>query len=242
MTAVRVLVVAEGPSEIGRLDQVGRSGATCEGYLPPMVRKLLGPDVPVKIDAQRVTSLGRFEKKPKLAGHGDRAAKALAIAATSDYALLVFVKDVDRTPGKAKSARERRKRLADIQQQIDAGFDAVESADHVLRAKATPCRMIEAWALGDAAAIAEVGRQTASLLDVPSKPEEAWGDEADPGSKHPKCTLHRALGRSANATLFEEIATASDPTRLRKTCPESFAPFAKEMERAGDKLQRKLRR
>ncbi|HVH46821.1 MAG TPA: hypothetical protein VM925_30975 [Labilithrix sp.] len=70
-TAPRVLVVAEGPSEIGDLDAliaggVGtRASRRGEGYIPPMLRKLLG--VEVRIDAQKVTSLGKYEERRRLA-------------------------------------------------------------------------------------------------------------------------------------------------------------------------------
>lgn len=85
MSAAKVFVVAEGPSEIGDLDHFTPSRRNRrEGYLPPMLRKLLG--VPVTITAQRVTAIGRLDRKPRLEGHGDRAAKALALASVDGCA------------------------------------------------------------------------------------------------------------------------------------------------------------
>ena len=173
--------------------------------------------------------LGRYEEKRRLPGHADRAAKALRLAETQGYSLLVFVKDVDRQPGTKKSATERRKKLRDMHAEIQAGFDDVKGADHVPRVKATPCRMIEAWALGDPNAIKKVGAKRTSQAAVPARPEEVWGKEQQPSSDHPKCLLRRALGKDVNALVLEELAREASPATLRATCPESFAPFADEV-------------
>jgi hypothetical protein len=112
--------------------------------------------------------------------------------------------------------------------QIDAGFDSVKDAGHVLRVKATPLRMIEAWALGDADAVKAVAGKHGASAAIPSEPEEAWGDKRDPASDYPKCILRRALGRDATAEDFADLAERGDVERLRATCPVSFAPFADE--------------
>ena len=237
----RVLIVAEGPSEIGGLNALsgfsrtsGRnSPPVVEGYIPPMLRKLL--DTAVAIEAQRVTRIGRFETPLK--GHADRAAKALVIAATSGYSLLVFVKDVDRQPGKKKSARERKKKLSAMHAEIEKGFGRVKDASDVVRVKATPCRMIEAWALGDADAVATVGGRGANRAEVPARPEGIWGAEDDPKSLHPKCALRRALGREADAKALQDLASEAQPEVLKQTCPESFMPFAREVAAAADALR-----
>lgn len=244
--AARVLIVAEGPSEIGELDQLagalpaaarGRARRP-EGYIPPMLRGLLRDlPRPITIEAQRVTSIGRYDKKPRLKGHADRAAKALALASSGDYDLLVFVKDVDRAPGRKKSDVERRKKLAEMHQEIEAGFADVTGANDVARVKATPCRMIEAWALGDPRAIAVVraedrlASKAPPASPIPARPETLWGDESDPDSDHPKCVLRRALGQDASARVFEQLATLADAAALERSCVESFAPFVAELRR-----------
>jgi len=231
--ALKVLIVAEGPSEIGELDALAggprRGAGRCEGFVPPMLRKLLGVDL--EIDAQRVSAIGRFKKRPRLPGHGDRAAQALVLAATQGYGLLVFVKDVDRYSGTKRSAHERRKKQREMHQQIEQGFNAVAGAGHVERVKATPCRMIEAWALGDADAVVAVAGERAVRAEVPDSPEDLWGDERDPRSKHPKCVLRRALGADADRLLFEQLAVEANPDTLRRSCPDSFALFVDEVAR-----------
>lgn len=223
--SMKVFIVAEGPSEMGDL---GRSThqRPREGYLQPMLRKLLC--MPLEFEGQKITLLGRFEKGRKLEGHADRAAKALALASTIDGCrVLVFAKDVDREPGKKKSTTERRRKLREMREQIDKGFDAVKGAEDLLRIKATPCRMIEAWALGDRQAIKRVAKN-GDLKAIPSDPEETWGDEHDPKSNHPKRLLERALGRKVSADDFADLAEYADVPTLKRSCPDSFAPFVKE--------------
>jgi hypothetical protein len=194
-----------------------------------MLRKLL--PVPLHIDAQKVTTLTRVEETRRR-GHADRAAKALRLAETQGYELLVFVKDVDKQPGKKTSPIERRKKLRAMHSEIQQGFDEVDGADEVLRIKATPCRMLEAWALGDVQAIRRVVGPGAHVERASSTPEDLWGDEQDPASNHPKCVLRRIVGGAVNAWLFERLAAETNPATLRKTCPDSFAPFADEVAEA----------
>jgi len=241
MAKLKVFVVAEGPSEIGTLDALtggGRrgSGRRAEGFIPPLLRKLLAR--PLAIEAQRVMNLGRWELRPSVTGHGNRAAKALALAASDGCALLVFVKDVDREPGTKKSAHERKKKLAKMHAEIEAGFAAVRDANDVHCVTATPCRMIEAWALGDPAALRAASGSKRGKESVPPRPEDLWGRESDPASGHPKCVLERLLGETATAEIFEALAEACSPATLRRTCPESFATFERDLDAVARRLPR----
>ena len=232
MSALRVLVVAEGRSEIGNLDALARpvgkrAKAAVQGFVPPLVRRVLGGKI--EIEAQKVTSLGRYEEKTKLPGHADKAAKALALASAGSFDVLVFVKDVDRQGGVKKTAKERKAKLKAIHVEIEVGFAAVNGADAVARVKGTPCRMIEAWALADADAIAKVANVRATRDPCPHAPEELWGDENDTASNHPKCVLPRVLGQESAAEIFEELAHEVDLVRLAEKCPESFEPFLREL-------------
>jgi hypothetical protein len=236
--AIRVLVVAEGRSEIGDLGALGgpatrRAKPRTAGFIPPILRRVLGVDVIV--EAQKITNLGRYGDA-KVPGHGARAAKALAVAMQSDYDLLVFVKDVDRTGATKKSDLERRRKVEAVQAEIQTGFDTVNGAEHVERVKATPCRMIEAWALGDPKAVADVADRKSARGSCPAQPELLWGDEKNPDSDHPKCLLRRVLGRDADAEALEDIAESVSLETLKKSCPESFAPFHQELTRAEARL------
>jgi hypothetical protein len=227
-------IAAEGPSEIGELSAQAqwRSDPPREGYFQPMLRKLLGGRV--AFDGQKITLLGRFDAKKKLEGHADRAAKALVLASTVEGCrVLVFAHDVDKGSGEKRNATERRRRVKAMHEEIDAGFATVKGADHVLRVKATPLRMIEAWALGDPDAVAGIAEKGSDSSALPKSPEETWGDESDPGSGHPKSLLRRALGCRPSAAHFAELAAHAEVGTLRASCPESFARFADEAESAG---------
>ncbi|MFO0761091.1 MAG: DUF4276 family protein [Byssovorax sp.] len=230
-----VFIAAEGPSELGDLarERAWRQDPPRDGYFQPMMRRLL--DENVAFDGQTITLLGRFEQKRKLNGHADRAAKALALASTVEGCrVLVFAHDVDKASSEKRNATERSRRLKDMHAEIEAGFAAVRGADHIARVKATPLRMIEAWALGDRAAIAKVAGKEGDTSAVHAHPEETWGDEKNPASGHPKCLLRRALSRNPNPQDFADLATEADLDTLRASCPASFAPFADEAETAAN--------
>ena len=137
---------------------------------------------------------------------------------------------VDREGGVTTSDRERARTIAKMRVEIDAGFASVASS--VARVRATPCRMLEAWALGDREAIRRVRSRRIDDADVPARPEVLWGDQRDPTSNHPKCVLTRVLGQEPNARSFEDLARESDPSTLRASCPESFKPFEEELRKA----------
>lgn len=229
MSAARkVFLAAEGPSEIGDLANFPRAPGKRrrEGYLQPMLRKFLGRGV--TFDGRKITVLRREdgEETGKVHIHTVRARMALALAMAEGCDAVVFAHDVDREQGVTRSALERQRRVDEMRTQIDAGFDAVKGADHVHRIKATPLRMIESWALGDADAVMGLAGKKASRASIPTAPEEAWGDKRDPASSYPKCILKRVLGREATAEDFADIAERSSTETLRRTCPVSFAPFA----------------
>jgi hypothetical protein len=235
--AYTVFIAAEGASELGDLAgarQWRSSKAPREGYFQPMLRKLLGEDV--AFDGQPITLLGRFDQKRKLKGHADRAAKALRLASTliEGCRVVVFAHDADRASGEKRSAAERARRVKALHEEIEVGFAAVDGADHVRRVKATPLRMIEAWALGDAAAVRTVAGKSGDAAAIPKHPEEAWGNEQDRASGHPKCLLRRALGSTPTPAEFAAVAEVANIDALRAACPASFAPFAEEAERARD--------
>jgi hypothetical protein len=197
-----------------------------------MLRRLLGNDALV-FDAQHITNL---PAKPRpLAGHADRAAKARVLANTQGYDLLVFVKDVDRQGGTARSTSERKVKLARVAAEIQSGLDAAQS-ERTLAIKATPCRMLECWALADEKALAEIS--DTDEVQVPNSPEDTWGKHDDPRSNHPKCALRRALGREPNADDFAALAASSSIERLRSRCPDSFVPFHDEASKASKRLAR----
>jgi hypothetical protein len=46
------------------------------------------------------------------------------------------------------------------------------------------------------------------------------------------------LGEDPSAAIFEQLAEASNIEALRRTCPQTFAPFAEEVERARQSFSR----
>lgn len=230
----KILLVGEGPCDIGDLavEPTYRKGR--EGFLQPLLRGMAGDQIELELDGRKLVHLPKEPRAKRRAGdlQAENASRALALASALGASALVFSCDTDKTSGIRAKRLERQRRLRELRESAEDGFahtralDADAAAIHT--AIAIPCRMIEAWALGDREALAD-------LLDVPSReldyapPEELWGDEHDPGSDHPKRVWERV---TAGRIAFSEIAEATTPATLEKSCPDSFPPFARDVDRA----------
>jgi Domain of unknown function (DUF4276) len=229
----RVFLVGEGPTDIGDLVELPGYRSGGEGFLQPILRQMVAGGVDLDFfDGRKLTELKRLTRRD--APHHlqtRKAAQALALASVLDADALVFACDLDKSHGAAKAV-ERRRRLREIRKSIEAGFAHARETDpeaaRVLTAAAVPARMIEAWALADREALAELaGIDTASLDYRP--PEELWGAEDDPTSNHPKCVWRRV---TRDQLTHAEIGERARPHVLERACPESFVPFARDVKSA----------
>lgn len=184
----KVFVAGEGASDIGDLcrPRAFRSGR--EGYLQPILRKLGGDDVALELDGAQIRTLGRTRIKTPAKLYSTHAAQAYAMAAVGGADVVVFCHDVDRVPGTKRSMHEARKQMAEITASVERGFaDARREAGMALATVvATPCRTIDAWALGDPAALVRVADGELSV-EVCRDPEASGAPSMTP----------RAITRSA---------------------------------------------
>ena len=145
---------------------------------------------------------------------------------------LVFVKDVDRASGRPANKTERQSKLNEVQTEIREGFATARAeVGELIAVPATPCRMIEAWALGDRCRLQAIARGKTSPVPA-GTPEAFWGEERDPRSNHPKRVLARALGREPSSADFAAIAEGANLEVLSRECPDSFATFASDVRKA----------
>lgn len=222
-----VFLVGEGPHDIGDLADHPTYRRGREGFLQPVVRRLVGADV--TFDGQKITQLPSKRLGDAASAIQRRAGQALSLANASGADMVVFATDLDRTGGAGASATERRRGWRKRSDDIQAGFDAAcaktPGLAHTRAVAAIPCRMVESWALGDRCAVASAAE--GALGCEWSDPEALWGKESDSSSSHPKCVLDRALGRKHTREDLAAIAQAADIDTLVGQCPLSFKPFAR---------------
>lgn len=230
----KVLLVGEGPSDIGDLAMQPAYREGREGFLQPLLRSMVDGRVELEFEGRKLVHLPKEPRSRSRAGklQAENASRALALASALGMGALVLAFDTDKTPGTRAKRTERQKRLRELRASAESGFEHTRADDEdavaIQTAIAVPCRMIEAWALGDREALA-------GLLDTPARtleyddPEELWGDEQDPSSDHPKCVWQRVTERRID---FAEIGAEAAPTTLAKTCPDSFPPFADDVDQA----------
>jgi len=209
----KVFLVGEGASDIGSLERIPQyrtSGRHGPGFLQPLIERIVGDDVALEFDGQKYsTILVKDLSDPDLI-QGRRARAALAIAGiTAGAKALVYLVDTDKEQGEAASDQEARRLHDALRASIEEGFKLARRADPALGDVRTvtgvPLRMLEAWALGDPAAITAAGGDAAK---VPPRSETLWSAKRDPSSNYPKHALARALGASpSDGTDADTFAT-----------------------------------
>ena len=179
------------------------------GVLPVLVHKLCGQPKQMLVRPRSIPFLlGKtLAKKVQFARRQARYSQSAGI---------VFVVDSD---GDWKGKYMQLKKGRDTDQVPD--FPTALGVAH-------PC--IEAWLLADEKAI----QRAFKLSKPPVLPEQP---EALPASKqdenHPKNVLRNAVDRSKPLSAREKSDIANhmgDMEILKKRCPQSFAPFAKEVQ------------
>lgn len=231
-----VYLVGEGPGDIGDLATGGVSDQASEGFMQPLLRNLAGEKLRLRFIGSRTTRLVTGRRRAiaeRSTGLAKKASDALRLAEDAGARAVVFVADVDREGGSKKTTGERRRRREKIAGDIRRGFEQAKRTTPALGAivtiAATPVRMIEAWALGDPAALRAIGGGTFAEEHLANSPEALWGAKRDPESNHPKRVIQRVLGREPSRDDLAAIADSADLVLLRTSCPESFEPFAQEV-------------
>ncbi len=219
---LRVLICGEGKHEIGTRPAYGAAGE--EGWLQPILRKLIGKEIDVVwIKRQQLVLLPREAKslQPLPKGHG---AKALAIKIRGNaesYDIVVFMVDAD-----SKEVKEWRRKREEI---VD-GFSRVPG---VGGAPCVPKSTSESWLLADEEAWRQVGLVESSKL--PSKPETIWGGRNDHEGDHPHQFFRRICEEAQVADSREtrfRLAVYARTETIQQQCPVSFATFVDDLRMA----------
>lgn len=215
----RVLVVGEGPHDVGRREWSRQADdwVTSEGWLQPTVRRVRpSADEVAAIRLRDLVSLPRRGGPPALGGLAHKARIAKVRATTEGHALVVLATDADST-----DPREHARKVAEI----DAGFATI--APELLGIACVPVATSEAWLLADPDAWTAMGAGDTSLARP--RPEERWGRPHDPESGHPKMVFGRLCrdnGLVDDTALRAALAGTMDLAVVARRCPTGFPLFA----------------
>jgi Domain of unknown function (DUF4276) len=216
-----VFLVGEGKHDIGGLARGPEYQTDDPGFLQPILRQLAADALEFR--GQTLSALPRERMSRPSDILTRRGFLAARLARHEEAAALVIVTDVDSEQGRSGQAAAER-RMARLQQRLAAGISRAELDVPAL--VGTPLRTIEAWVLGDPAAVRRVARRKTRVA-LPKPPEQMWGAPRDPGSLHPKQVLRRQFDRTPGQAEYAAVGLAADVEQIERSCPVSFAPFAK---------------
>lgn len=214
MSAVRVLVLGEGPSELGpKLDE-----ALAPGSLPAL--------------AQIVHRLGQggedvvyfcrlFKPVGHTPGKGHKYARkvkqALREAWEEKFDAVVIVVDRDREPNA--------ERIVPLRQ----GRDEMAKEPFPRCAVGAAVEAFDAWMIVDGNAVKTC---QGDPIKTHLNPESLRGKEGKGPGQHPKEVAASIFGGTSGlADKYAAVAKSVDLDLLERCCPQGFAPFADEVRR-----------
>ena len=226
---MRVLVVGEGPGDVGVRDHWcarTRTRVTLPGWLSVLLEKLGPTDIEITAIMNRDIPLTDQQKRKNMPlpdGHGAKAMAAKFKAKFENYDVIVFMADPD-------TKEETDWNLHHTQIKNGFGRFIGGPAEVVCLPKSAS----ESWLLADRDAWTAIGLDVASLL--PQQPENIWGKRNDPMGNHPHRYFARICDtagvsddRATRVALAREMSAAT----LAKSCPLSFGAFWTELQEAG---------
>jgi hypothetical protein len=229
---MRILVVGEGPHDIGRRAEWSertRTRVALPGWLHAALEKLRDPAKLIEVVALRrneivLTDRQRRKNMPLPKGHGERALASMFRAEAGKYDVVIFMADADTKDQAAWQEHH---------DNISEGFKRGPSGPAPVIC--LPKSASESWLLADPAAWCALGLTKMSIL--PTNPEDTWGDRHNPESRHPKHEFERAArcarlegdGRDQRVQVMEH----SDMHVIASSCPLSFVSFWSDCTAAG---------
>ncbi len=219
---MKILLCGEGPQDIGRVEVFARPETVTEGWMQPLVRRILHePEVDMHgLTRKHIILLPRDRQRhrPLPAGHGERALAAKLVALSGGYDMVIYMVDAD-SPDRQDFDR--------IRGQI---LDGLNRLRPVAGIACVPVSAAESWLLSDPEAWRSLGLTNSSLL--PRRPEASWGAPRDPAGHHPHVDFSKACedaGVSDSLETRADLARQIDLTLLRRRCGISFGAFADDL-------------
>lgn len=220
---MKVLFIGEGKHDIGRPEFAPRP-QPARGVVYTLARRIC-PDIADESIALKWPDIPVLNREKKRKGYAAKVASVLVLAGIHDCEGIVCVADQDREVGRLRLLEEGKER----------GLNAIARPRAVVCAVAV--ESIDAWTLGDPAALANVLgldlKEIHGLYKIGDV--ESFYEGSGKPEHRPKAILARVatLAHVEDTTDFRErVAECADINALERACPQGFAPFARELRTA----------
>lgn len=219
---INILILGEGPTDVGRPDG---NGGWQNGCLLHLIEKI-NPKKTLKfLPVQKADLPKTIHKKgtKKFEGHGKNIEKLIFHSSLKriNHNIVVYFGDTDKKSG-TKNTPVQAKHAS--QQAYAQAYDALNFFNKKGFA-IIPLRMLESWLLADEVSFEKT---FGTKIQLPKNPEYLWGDKNDPDSNHPKNLLDKiltALNSKSSQQVFCELVQNINLASLCSKCPISIPPF-----------------
>lgn len=196
-----IFLVGEGPDDIGEL---ASSFDSCpeqpSGYFPSLIAQLVGPTVDVLWSGKKVSNFGQERVADVSSALARKAHLAAKLASVNGAEIAVFIHDADND-------------FADRNELLRGVLDQYSTTNDPKWVLAVPKQEMEAWVLGDVAAMQAIGAQISKSVTRPERIRQA------------KERLIGIVGSKPTRHDYAVAGAAAQPQELVRTCPTSFEPF-----------------
>lgn len=219
---IKVLILGEGPTDVGTDDGAGGWLKGCIMCLLEKVNDSIDIEFFPAKKRSLPTTLPRIKDK-KFEGHGKNVQKLIIYSKLNktDCDVVVYFGDTDKESGSKNTLAQVRKASKTA---YDQAYEAFEYFNEIGIA-IIPLRMLESWLLADENAFdVTFGKN----LKLPRFPELLWGDKRDPNSNHPKRFFEKKLqeaGVNSSRENYCDLMQNMNLEVLSQKCPISFGPF-----------------
>lgn len=235
---LNIAIIGEGKNDVGVMGEKTWQDGVIQAYL----ERFLGEDfelifTPLSVSKKETASIrtlkgGRY-RKFHVKGVAKKLIRFIQKYRDTDFNLLIFFSDSDKTQGQKATEKEAVNKYKSILKHLKEGKKLLEDVMPTLHfIPMIPVRILECWILGDKDGFEYSGCSPQNPV-LPKSAELIWGDKENPESDYPKYYLKRILengGFPDNTETYRTIVFNNNFENLCINCSISFPLFYNNME------------
>jgi hypothetical protein len=235
---LNIAIIGEGKNDVGVMGEKTWQDGTIQAYL----ERFLAADfqlnfTPLSVSKKETSEIktlkgGRY-RKFHVKGIAKKLIRFVQKYHQTDFHLLIFFSDTDKTQGQKATEKEAISKYNSILEHLEEGKKLLTEVMPDLQfIPMIPVRILECWLLGDNDGFENIGCSPQNP-NLPKQAELLWGEDQNPDSNYPKHYLKRILengGFPNDTATYRNVVFNNNFQNLYQNCPISFPLFYNKME------------